>query len=67
MDNIPVGLLTDQSAELTVPRTGHARRHEKAMAESRHDGAGQSLTPGRLIYMNDSNEWTKLASAAMIE
>ena len=28
MDNSPVGLLTDQFAKLTDPRTGHAKRHK---------------------------------------
>ena len=45
MDDIPVGLLTDQFANLAVARTGHARRHEKAMAESICDGAGLPQTP----------------------
>ena len=28
MDNSPVGLLTNQFAKLTDPRTGHAKRHK---------------------------------------
>ena len=28
MNNSPVGLLTDQFAKLTDPRTGHAKRHK---------------------------------------
>lgn len=28
MDNISVGLLSDQFAKLTDPRTGHAKRHK---------------------------------------
>ena len=28
MDNSPVGLLTDQFAKLTDPRTGHAKRNK---------------------------------------
>ena len=67
MDDIPVGLLTDQFAKPIDPWTGYAKRHRKVMAESRCDGAGLSQTPTTLSYINDSNEWTKQASAAMIE